>query len=217
MPAFIDMTGHQYGRWTVLSRAENNRHNQPQWLCRCSCGTERVLRAGTLRSGDTKSCGCIYKDADFRRRKSDAATRHGNACKGRKSSTYLTWCNLGTRKHHAKYNGITVCDRWRSFENFLADMGERPSPAHTIDRIDNSKGYEPGNCRWATMKEQQNNRTNNRIITFQGKSQTLMQWSEQTGFPRKTISRRLDLGWSVEQALTIKPRSGRNQYDNRRV
>ncbi len=91
-------------------------------------------------------------------------------------------------------------------------MGERPSLAHTLDRIDNGKGYEPDNCRWATMKDQQNNRTNNRLITLSGQTKTLAQWSENTGLGRKTISDRLRRGWPVEKALATEAKRGRNQY-----
>lgn len=99
-----------------------------------------------------------------------------------------------------------VCDRWRSFENFFADMGECPSDKHTIDRIDNQRGYNPANCRWATMKEQQNNRSNNRRIEFRGETLTLQQWAERLGVKHKTISLRIDkLGWPLEQALTLPP------------
>src|SRR5690606_33915955 len=106
------------------------------------------------------------------------------------------WSHYGGR-------GIRVCARWKTYENFLADMDRRPSSKHTLDRIDPNGDYEPSNCRWLTMKEQENNRTNNRLLTFQGRTQTLMQWAEETGLKRETISKRLDrLGWSVEDALS---------------
>lgn len=107
-------------------------------------------------------------------------------------------------RNHPKYKKLPAdLNRWDSFEAFLADMGECPSDSHTIDRINNNRGYEPGNCRWATMKEQQNNRKNNRRLTYEGETLTLQQWADRTGLDRKTISMRLDrLGWSVERALT---------------
>lgn len=165
-----------------------------------------------LRNGDSRSCGCFNRDV-HRELWKERWTTHGHASRGEYSPTYRVWVNLQTRKRHQKYDGITVCERWRdSFETFLADMGERPEGL-TIDRIDNDKGYEPGNCRWATQKEQQNNRRNNRLITVNGRTQTLAQWAEETGFNRKTISRRLDLGWSAEKALSVPPKLGRNQYE----
>jgi hypothetical protein len=98
--------------------------------------------------------------------------------------------------------GITVCDRWRiSFENFLADMGDRPTPKHTIDRIDNAIGYCPENCRWATMKEQQRNRRNNRLISFDGKTATLAEWAEISGNSSDIISWRIKQGWNLRSAI----------------
>lgn len=128
------------------------------------------------------------------------AVRHGHARKGRRSKTYVIWQNLGGSR---RYETHGVCERWRLYTNFLADMGERP-PGMTLDRIDNAKGYSPDNCRWATMKTQQNNRTNNRRITFRGETLTLMQWAERVGVNRRTLANRLDrLGWSMDEALVM--------------
>lgn len=101
---------------------------------------------------------------------------------------------------HYGARGITVCDRWRAFEPFLADMGARPDGT-TIDRLDNSKGYEPGNCRWATMSEQENNKTNNVLVEAEGKTQTVMQWSQEKGIYYHTLLKRLQAGWSPDRAL----------------
>jgi hypothetical protein len=109
-------------------------------------------------------------------------------------------------KHKDYFNyggrGIEICERWKKFENFLEDMGERPSREFSIDRINNNKGYFPGNCRWATMKEQCNNRRNNKTITFNGETKTLAQWSEEIGTPLHVLWLRLSYGWSVERMLT---------------
>lgn len=98
--------------------------------------------------------------------------------------------------------GITVCRQWENFSDFLADMGERPSPDHQLERIDNDKGYKPGNCKWATCSEQSNNRRSNRFITFAGKRLTLAQWSYQLGGSRHLIKDRLTRGWPLKKALT---------------
>lgn len=195
MPAFIDLTKRRFGRLLVLSRAENNKHNQPQWLCRCDCGSEKLFRGGSLTSGTSRSCGCLNRD-----NKRDICiarnTTHGRS----KERVYDIWSLLPYRN----YSEAEVCERWQSFENFIADMGEPPTNKHTVDRIDNAKGYEPGNCRWATMKEQQNNRTNNRRVLFDGQNLTLVEWSERTGIARKTLQNRLDnLGWPISEALTL--------------
>jgi hypothetical protein len=113
-------------------------------------------------------------------------------------------CTNPNLKKFAIYGGrgIRVCDQWASFANFLADMGE-PSPGMTLDRINPNGNYEPENCRWATQREQQNNRTNNRCIEWQGQNLTAHEWARRTGINYKTIQRRLERGWSTGEALTL--------------
>lgn len=125
---------------------------------------------------------------------------------------YRVWCAMIQRCYGKKHKriaqyagrGITVCDRWRhSFPNFLSDMGKRPSPDLSLDRIDNDKGYSPENCRWATRKQQQRNRSVNRLLTFQGETKPMAEWAEMLHVRPKLVANRLrDLGWSVERALT---------------
>ena len=130
--------------------------------------------------------------------------------KGAGTPTYTSWmamigrCRTRSRKDFADYGavGITVCDRWKSFENFLEDMGERPGRGHQIDRINNARGYEPGNCRWATAKENSRNKTNNHILTYNGLSLCIAEWGDRTGISRKVIHLRIQSGWSTERALT---------------
>jgi hypothetical protein len=128
------------------------------------------------------------------------------------SPEYNAWTNMKGRCYnynHPRYfdyggRGITVCDRWRtSFEEFLADMGERPSPNHTLDRKDNNGNYEPGNCRWATIEEQGNNKSNNVRIEFNGKSMTVAQWSRYLGIPIKRIYSRIKYGLKTEEVLSL--------------
>lgn len=211
MPAFVDLAGQKYGRWTVLSHEGFNKHNAAMWLCRCECGTEKIITGAGLRSGSSKSCGCLNVDV-HRQMCIERNTTHGHAKRDGYSPTYRVWINLAGRKNDKKYEGVTICERWRSFENFLEDMGERPSEKHTIDRIDNSRGYEPDNCRWATMKEQQNNRTNNRMITALGETLTLSQWADRSGFRADTISNRLENGWLPDDAVTVAPVRSRNRH-----
>jgi len=115
-------------------------------------------------------------------------------------------CHTPTHKHFKNYGGrgITVCEQWHNFENFLADMGKRVD-GMTLDRIDNSKGYSPDNCRWATMQTQQNNKRSNVNVSYNGKTQTIAAWARETGIPHYVISQRLKYGWSVQNALTLEP------------
>lgn len=154
----LKLEGHRYGRLLVLSFAGQDAHYRSQWLCRCDCGTEKVVSSGGLREGSTVSCGCYRAE-----RKPPSTLSHGQARD--RTPTYHSWdgmiqrCTNPNNTHWSYYGGrgISVCDRWRVFANFLADMGDRP-PHLTLDRINNEGNYEPGNCRWATRSEQQYNR-----------------------------------------------------------
>lgn len=137
-------------------------------------------------------------------------TRHGHASRGRKTPTYLAWesmirrCEMPSQESYPLYGGrgIKVCTRWHDFAAFLADVGEKPA-GMSLDRIDGSRGYEPGNCRWATMKQQQRNRRGNRFLEHCGERLTVAEWAERVGVPSATIRSRIDrYGWTVERALT---------------
>jgi hypothetical protein len=207
-PNRLDLTGQRFGRLIVLEVAET-RKGVLWWRCRCDCGVEVEVRSQQLRIGQAKSCGCL------RREVGRARTASGGEMDARKHGAYQTpeyaaWhgargrCLSPTNKDFPNYGGrgITIDPRWSTFEAFLADMGPRPSPRHTLDRRDNDGPYSKDNCRWATRKEQQRNRSTAVRLTLNGETLCVAEWSERLGLPHSTILHRLARGWPVERTLT---------------
>lgn len=196
----MDLIGHKFGRWTVVGLSENV-DRRTRWNCICDCGVTKSVLEANLKIGDSKSCGCLQIEKLINR-----SSTHGM----RKTPEYIAWCSLIQRATNANIKfakdyslrGITVCERWLSFENFFADIGMRPSPDHSIDRINNDGNYEPGNCRWATRKEQNRNTRGNVLITHNGETHCLSEWAEITGIKLGIISKRLSRGWASKRALT---------------
>jgi hypothetical protein len=199
MGKFIDLTGRVFGRWTVIRRAENY-GTQARWVCTCSCGTDALRTTGALSGGESSSCGCY--------RKEKMSTQKGLSS----SKEYNSWKSIVARcthvqcKDYPRYGGagVTICADWlNSFDAFISYVGPKPTPKHSIDRIDNAKGYEHGNVRWATGREQQANRKNTTFIEYLGVRQPLAALAHAHGLAPKVVNSRVfRYGWTVEKALT---------------
>lgn len=198
---FINLTGQKFGKLTVKKCYRKN--NITYCDCVCDCGNKKTTRSISLRCGDTNSCGCIRKE------KAMLTAKH----KKSNSRIYRSWANMKARcsnKNNSRYycygaNGIKVCDEWlNDFQAFYEwSMSNGYTDELTIDRIDVNGNYEPSNCRWTTVKEQNNNTRRNRLITYNGKTQTLSQWAEELGIKYKTLQNRIDkCHWTVEKAFT---------------
>jgi hypothetical protein len=202
-PDRVPAPGVKIDKWTVLSRAPDRINSQGHrtkfWNCVCDCGRKREVIDEGLRNGKSKSCGC-------NRRGYRAPQLHGmtNAPEYRHWAAMIQRCGNPKCRAYPDYGGrgIKVCEQWaNSFPNFYADMGPRPSALHTIERIENSLGYEPGNVEWRTMKDQQRNKRDNYFLTVNGERKLGVEWAEQVGLKWSTIRSRIALGWTSEEAV----------------
>ncbi len=199
-----NLTGKVFGRLTALEPVATAR-GIPAWNCRCLCGQNAVVVTSQLNSGKTRSCGCLQKA-----RASEANKTHGKS----KSALFRVWCHMRKRcynhtcRDYPDYGGrgILVCDAWHDFETFAKDMGERPSPSHSIDRIDNNKNYGPDNCKWSTLTEQARNKRTSRLLTAFGETKTLSAWAADSrcSISAQSLRSRLRVGWVPERAVIEK-------------
>jgi hypothetical protein len=218
----LDISGQRFGRLVVVER-DGSKNGKAVWRCVCDCGETTFVITSELRCGDTKSCGCQRRDvcsalgkrtscANSKRggKKGGASrTRHGHAKRSGGSLTYGIWegmiasCTNPNYRRYRDYGGrgITVCDRWRVFDHFLADMGEKPD-GYSLDRKNNELGYSKDNCKWSTNIEQQRNRRDNRRLSHEGSTLTVSEWAERTGLKAATIHSRLGRGWDPSRALS---------------
>lgn len=197
-----DLTGQRFGRLTIIGPGERSSQDRFRWGCLCDCGSKVNVHGRYLKTGKTTSCGCFRVDHCR-----SISIEHGQS----RTTEHVIWMDMVarcSRPSHQAYRhyggrGISVCQRWAdSFESFFADMGPRPEGL-TIDRKDNNGNYELGNCRWATMKQQNRNRRNNRIVSINGEDMPLVDAAEKFGIPYRKAHARLYRGWTIEQALEI--------------
>lgn len=204
MPPLVNLTRQRFGRLTVLKRNGISSGGDVFWACICDCSREITVVGTSLRGNRTQSCGCLAKEKTTKR-----STKHGHKMGGQTSQVYQSWVNMTQRCTNPNNNtyqhyggrGITICQRWKNFPNFLEDMGEPPTKDHSIDRIDNNGHYYPYNCRWATKQEQARNRRNNHLATHDGKTQCLSSWSEKVNINIQTLLDRIRRGWSTTKTL----------------
>ncbi len=191
------LLGQRFGRLLVTLLDERRAINgERYWKCICQCGNICLVTTSNLRRGNVRSCACLQREAN---------TTHGRS----HSAEYKTWeamrrrCMKPKDKNFHSYGGrgITVCERWQKFEHFFTDMGEKPTPKHSIDRIDNEGPYSPDNCRWATQQEQCQNRRGNLYLTYEDRRQTITEWARESGLKIGTLFWRIHRGWSIERSL----------------
>jgi len=201
---FESLVGRKFGIVEVISFAGIEKYKSI-WKCRCACGKVILCRGNNLKTGGTKSCGCIRIKSVIRRN-----TKHGKAKRKSKSAAYISWVGMKTRSTNPNctgaknyfLRGIKMDPRWNSFECFYADMGDPPDSGYSLDRIDVNQGYSVNNCRWANRVTQNNNRRDNRRLEYDGRYWTITELANHVGMSRKLLSHRLYLGWDLERATT---------------
>lgn len=200
----LDLTGKKFSGWLVVSFngviEYGERGLKSRWLCQCDCGKMSVVNGSSLTTGNSKSCGCVNRLNMAKKNKTHglSGTDHYrrwqgmlNRCGNENSASYK---NYGGR-------GITVCERWLTYTNFISDMGYPPTSLHSLERINNNADYQPSNCKWATRSEQSKNKRSNRIISFNGITKTLKEWALEIGIDQSSLRERLEK-WSIKDALS---------------
>lgn len=202
MSKFVDLTGRKFGRLTVLERDGHNSRGDIMWWCRCDCGGITHTSGQNLKSGMTKSCGCLRVEAV-----KNIKTTHGYS----KERLYGIWkgmlsrCNNASNTNYKDYGGrgIEVCPDWFAFKSFKDwSLSHGYQEDLTIDRVNVDGNYEPSNCRWVDIETQANNKRNTVRVTYNGVTKSITEWSKQYNMPRATLYERLKNGWDIEKALT---------------
>jgi hypothetical protein len=205
------LIGLRVGRWLVIEKGPRREKDHRQlWVCKCSCGTIKLVATNLLTCGTSRSCGCLVREIASKTHRT-----HGHAGRNGSEQTteYSAWVSMIQRctnkncKNYKRYGarGIKVCKAWRkSFEAFFQDMGKKPK-GYTLERINNEHGYYPNNCRWASYLDQEGNRGNIVKVEYEGKIQGLSKWARELGVSLSLLVSRLKNGWSVKRAFTEPP------------
>lgn len=205
--SLVDITGVRFGRYTVVKRAPNDKNGSAMWVCRCDCGTEKIVRGASLRSGAVVSCGCFHKD-DLKCR---LTTHNMSNTRIREIWNCMKQRCSNPRNTAYKYyggRGVSVCDEWKNdFSSFLSwALNNGYTDDLTLDRIDTNGNYEPSNCRWISRAEQQNNTRYVRHFTINGETKSLAEWCRIYGVPHERVRWRVvEKGWDILDALTTPP------------
>ncbi len=230
MPLLLNLEGRKFNRLLVIKRGPNTTQGKAAWICLCDCGKTVTVRSVSLTRGYSGSCGCFQKEIIAK-----LNFKHGDCVVGHESRLYHIWhgikqrCNDPESCNYKNYGrrGISLCSEWS--ENYLPfyewsiNNGYREDLS--IERIDNNGNYEPLNCTWATAREQSLNKRTNRLISFNGETKTISQWSEIYGVDKRNLRWRIERGWSAEQAITtpltrfkkhVMSKSQHNEYLKRR-
>lgn len=200
MGKFRDLTGQRFGRLEAIRLDGHDKRGLSKWLCKCDCGTEKTIVMSHLVRGLTSSCGCYNKEKTTK----DNLTHNMS-----NTRIYRTWAGMKKRclnpneTYYSYYGGrgITICDKWLKFEGFYEDMGSTYDDSLTLDRINSNGNYEKSNCVWSTKLVQANNKRNNRILTYNGVTDTISNLCRDNNINKYLVKDRLKLGWSVEKAF----------------
>lgn len=229
----IDLAGRRFGKLTVVRGVKEPKTRHVRWYCQCDCGQMTNSRAKRLLAGEQVCCGCTrpdkrpwcsppigrrfekgnqYASYEYRTQAVLPAKMQLTPSAVSKMPEYRAWISMKVRcydKSNNRYHrygarGIEVCEEWRNdFLAFLKDVGPRPSDKHSLERVDNNLGYQPGNCEWRLPKDQARNRVSNTLVTHNGQTKCIAEWAEEVGIPQSVLSRRIREGWSAEDAITL--------------
>ena len=203
-----DLIGQKFGRLTPNKMIGLHKGRSCIWLCQCDCGNEKIVSSNSLVQGNVKSCGCLFKEGNNK--------KHGHAIKNKESKIYASWKSMiqrCTNKNNKRYKdyggrGITICERWLKFNNFLEDMGEKPKGL-TLDRINNNRGYCKGNCKWSSYMSQMRNTRRNNLIIIDGQTMCVEDACKKYNIKSKTAHTRIKRGWTTEEVFRTPARKRR--------